>query len=314
MAYRANDSNSWSHSDSSGTTSYVPNLFSSMLLKEYYEKDVMTAITNNDADSSGIKEKGDRVTFRKLPAISISDHAINDTITYERLTSTAITLIIDRAKRYAFKLDDIDKKQMDMLLDSKFIEHARKEMSQTIQQEFLADMVDEAHASNLGLTAGVKSASINLGTHTSPLPLTKSNILDFFEDMKLVLAEQDVQVEDSSQLFVVVPPAVASLVGRSDLNGANFNGGNEALVNKAGFVGQLAGFNIMSTNSVPVDGSKEYDILFCHKSAICYAMQLAQNQLIPQLETQFGCGFRGMMLFGWKVLENVALGNAVVTV
>jgi len=313
MAIRADDAYSWSTEEASGTAKYVPNLFSKMFIKEYYKRAVLTEICNTNADSSGIVKQGDVVTFRSLPSITINDMAVNGAVSYERMAgASTIDLVIDRAKSFSFKLDDIDMTQTDLkgILQPAFIEHARKTMDVAIATEFLADMVDEGHASNLGLTAGVISASINLGTHAAPLTLTKSNVLDFFSNCKLVLNEQEV---NGTGRYIVIPSTVASLIERSDLDSADYSGMGEALRLKDGFIGSICGFKIFESNCAPVDSSKEYDIVFGQKDAVCYVNQLNKVETL-RLEGYFSDAVRALTVFDWKCVQTKALGNAVAKV
>ena len=69
-------------------------------------------VCNRDYEGD-IRADGDRVHIHSFSDLTIGSYTKNSTtITYEQLTDTRVTLLIDQSKYFAFKIDDIDAAQM----------------------------------------------------------------------------------------------------------------------------------------------------------------------------------------------------------
>jgi len=90
---------------------------------------------------------------------------------------------------------------------------AAEQLKISIDTDILADTFADAHASNQGATAGVISASFDLGVTGTPVVLTKANILDYIVNMGTVLDEQNVP---ETGRFVVLPPWACGMIKQSD--------------------------------------------------------------------------------------------------
>lgn len=89
---------------------FSPIIFSQKVWKQLRKETVVDAITNNDYFGE-ISQFGDSVQIVKEPDIMINDYARGAQVTPQDIIDEDFTLIIDRAKSFAFKEDDIEKKQ-----------------------------------------------------------------------------------------------------------------------------------------------------------------------------------------------------------
>ena len=71
-----------------------------------------------------IKKQGDTVIIRTLATVSISDYVVGQSLNYERPTSVATSLSIDKGKYWAMELDDVMKVQSDIQLLNKWTDDA----------------------------------------------------------------------------------------------------------------------------------------------------------------------------------------------
>ncbi len=191
----------------------IPEVWSGKILAKFYDSTVFNMIANTDYEGE-IKSQGDTVHIRNTPSIVIRDHTKGQKLNYETPEPEIIDLNIDKGKYWAFNSDDVDKHQSDYNYVEDWTRDAAEQLKINIDTNILADVYSDAHASNKGLTAGVNSSSINLGTTGTPFQLTKANIVDKIIDMGTVFDEQNVPETGRS---VVLPPWACAMIKGSDL-------------------------------------------------------------------------------------------------
>ena len=88
--------------------SMIPsNVLAGMVEEELRKSLVFGDVVNTDYEgvSTGA---GDSVRIPVIGDVTISDHVVNDTITYEGLDSAELKLIVDQQKRFSFAVDIVD--------------------------------------------------------------------------------------------------------------------------------------------------------------------------------------------------------------
>ncbi|MBL4866403.1 MAG: hypothetical protein JKY67_08510 [Pseudomonadales bacterium] len=287
-------------------SNFIPEIWSGKLVEKFYESTVFGAIANTDYEGE-IKDKGDTVKISTVPNVTISAYEIGGTITYEELTSTGVDLEINYADMFAFRCDDIDKKQSHIAdLDSWANETSQKMKIQT-DTAILGSIYSDVAAVNAGLTAGKISGDINLGTTGTPLALTKTNILDFIVDMGTVHDEQNVPEEGR---WLVLPAWVCALIKKSDLQDASIAGDATSIL-RNGRVGMIDRFTIYNSNNVS-KVTTYYHVLSGHKSGLTFAAQMTNMETL-RIPDSFGNYVRGLQVYGFQVINDTVLNHAVVT-
>jgi hypothetical protein len=95
-------------------TNMISSVWSSRLLLALEKSLVFgqTGVINRDYEGE-IKAEGDRVFGHSLADLTIGTYQKNVTvINYEQLTDARQTLVIDRSRFFAFRVDDVDAVQM----------------------------------------------------------------------------------------------------------------------------------------------------------------------------------------------------------
>lgn len=294
------------HTDysSTGTTRFIPQIWSSKLVVKFYAATVFGEIANTDYEGE-IKDYGDKVIIRSIPDMTITDYSKNADLNYESPTSTPVELNIDKGKYFAFAVESVDKKQADIPYLDKWSNDASMQMKISIDTQILGDVYADAHASNIGLTAGVKSSSYNMGTTGTPVPVTKTNVLDFMVDCGSVLSEQNVPETDR---WIVLPIWMCNLIKKSDLKDASLTG-DETSVLRNGRIGRIDDLTIYKSNNLTsvTDGSDTtYNVMCGHKSAITFASQMVKMETLMNPKT-FGELVRGLNVYGYKVVKPESL-------
>ena len=287
----------------SGT--FVPEIWSGKMLVKFYAATVLAAISNTDY-SGEIKDVGDKINIRTRPDIDISDYTKGQDLIIQRPESPNSELLIDKGKYFNFICDDIDKHQTDLALMDEFSNDAGEQMAIEIDTGVLADIYSDAHASNKGSSAGIISGDIDMGAASSPLAITKTNVLEKIIDMGVILSEQNVP---KSQRCAVIPEWTAGLILKSDLKDASLTGDATSPV-RNGRLGIIANFTLYESNLLTsvADGSGEtaFHALGLQKTALSFAAQITKTESLRS-ERTFGQLVRGLNVYGYKVLKTESL-------
>lgn len=292
---------------STNGSNFIPEIFSGKLVQKFYAATVFGEIASTDYEGE-IKNQGDVVHISTVPDITINDYEIGTDMTHENLTSTGVDLEIDKAKYYSFGIDDIDKLQSHIEKIDSWAEESSTKMKITMDTDLLGSIYADVAAANAGATAGAKSGDINLGVAATPVTLTKDNVLDFIIDTGTVLDEQNI---DETGRWIVLPPRVCALIKKSDLKDASLAGDGTSIM-RNGRLGMIDRYTIYSSNNLNLSGG-EYDVIFGHKAGLTFATQITKSRRV-QDQNRFRDLIQGLCVYGYEVINDTALGHAVVTV
>lgn len=310
----------------SGT--FIPTLWSSKLNAKFYAASVFGEIANTDWEGE-IKGLGDKVVINNVPDITISAYAIGTTLSYQVPTPSTLEMSIDKAKYFAFQVNDVLTHQSTPGMIDTFSNDAGQQMKIAVDSNVIYNTWSSAAAANKGATAGAKSGSYNLGTDTAPVTLTASNVLSVLTAFAGVLDEQNVPETDR---WLLIDPATRNLLMQSNLAQAQFMGDSQSMV-RNGKIGAIDRFTVYVTNQLPKaaagtdtpyvsgDGTensitslgdaKRRILVAGHKSAISFASQMTKMEPVRN-PNDFGDYIRGLNVYGFKVTKDTALTFAVV--
>lgn len=290
---------------------YIPEVWAPKLLVKFYEKTILAQVSNTDYEGM-IQEQGDTVNIQLLPDITIFDHAIGQDLDYENPSPSSTTLDIDKGKGYAFAVPTVSKKQSMIDFVNKWTEDASKQMKISMERSIFADIYSDADSTNAGATAGAIQEDIDLGSSGSPIALTSTNIVDYLvERVSVCLDENDVPDDDR---FAIIPAWMAAKMKTSELKEASLTGDGKSTL-RTGKVGELDRFSVYSSNLLATtsDGSGEtaYNLICGQKSALTFAAQLTENEIIDNPKA-YGKLARGLMVYGYQVVKGTALVHGYV--
>lgn len=295
---------------STGGSNYIPTLYAKKLLKKFYADTVFGMITNTDYEGE-FKNKGDKITIRKTPDITVNDYTVGQAITYEVPEEASTEMVIDKAKYLAFRVDDIDRVETDIDLINTFADDAKKKLDINVDTDVLAVMGAGAHASNKGQTAGAISGDIDLGTTaadgSNAIQITTANAVDYIVTMNQILDEQNV---DNEGRFVVIPAWYASLLKTGDLRRADITGDGSGVI-RSGAIGMIDKTMVYVNNNLntTTEGSVTcFDVIAGTKDATSFAMQLSKVDTL-KIPDSFGEYWRTLYVYGRKVLLSEAIVN-----
>ena len=88
---------------------FTPQIFSQKVLKFFRRASVAEDITNTDYFGE-IENFGDTVNIIKEPTISVSSYTRGSVVNTQNLADDQITLTVDQANAFSFKIDDIEER------------------------------------------------------------------------------------------------------------------------------------------------------------------------------------------------------------
>lgn len=268
---------------------FIPTLWSARLQANLDKKLVYADVVNHDYEGE-IKKLGDKVKINQIGPITIKDYLTGDGAPKkladpEEVTSTQQELVIDKAKYFNFKVDDIDAAQANVKLVDKAMDRA---------SYAIGDVIDQHIASF------VKDAGIKVGSTATPIDVEVANAYDQLVDLAVKLDENNVT---RAGRFAIIPAWYLGMLSKDPRFTKDF----KVLANGVIDGADVAGFTLRMSNNVPVAANK-YSIMAGIEQAITYAGQITEIESYRPEKT-FADAVKGLFVYGTKVIEPKALVN-----
>lgn len=300
-------------------TAFIPEIWSGKLIEKFYASTVLAAISNTDYEGE-IKTQGDKVHIRTKPTITIKDYLADGSLELERPKGNEVQLTIDKGKYFNTILDDVMDVQTDMNLMSMWSDDAAEQMKIVIDTDVLKGILGQADAANRGIAAGKITGAINLGATTTPLALVPNgptggqvDVLDMMLRLGQALDEQNIP---ETGRWIVMPTWTATMVKRSELRQAYLSGDSVSML-RNGRLGMVDRFTLYVSNLLPSGvaaglAAGEFVIYAGHAHGLTFASQMTKMETLRS-EMTFGQIMRGLQVYGYKVLDGIALAQSIVT-
>jgi hypothetical protein len=278
---------------------FIPELWAANLLMAARKSLVygQAGIINRNYEGL-IKQKGDTVHIIGIGSISIADYTKGtDMAAPSQATDTDTTLTITEQKAFSVALEDLDALQAGGPLEGPIRDQAGYALAD-VKDQYIASFYTDAAPANLNGSDGspvVPDAVQDGGTN---------NIFNVIEDCATLLTESKVP---TAGRFMVVPPWVAAMITKDlKLSGAAAGAiASGAILN--GYIGRLAGFDVVESLNVPNTGGALYKVIFGSNQAITFADQISKVEKIRDPD-QFRDVVRGLDVYGAKVVRPDFLG------
>lgn len=263
---------------------FKPEIWSQELRAAYEKSLVYVPLCNRDYEGD-ISQKGDTVHINSIGDPTVDDYDGSD-ITIEDLSTTDQSLLINQCKYFAFRVDDVDKRQ------------AAGEMLTKGMQRSAYKMKDAADAYVAGLYTGASAGNVIDTVHID----TGDHAYEYLIDLGVILDEDNVP-EDGR--WCVAPPWFFGLLVTSKYaTNSAFQAANAAI--QSGKIGEIAGFMLHKSNNVPVITGDDYAVTAGVPDAITFADQINETEAM-RMEKKFSDLVRGLHLYGAKVVEPTGL-------
>ncbi|MFI7890883.1 P22 coat protein - protein 5 domain protein [Streptomyces sp. CACIS-1.16CA] len=244
-----------------------------------------------------ITSQGQSVHITTIGDPTIFDYDAGDTLNYEDVETAGTDLVIDQAKAFAFKLDDVDKAQ------------ALMSPMQQMAQNAAYGLRDKADAYVASLYTGVAAAN-TLGSTGAPIN-TYTTATDAYSKVLVPLRTKlnRANVPKEGRYLVGSPEFIGSLLNDDRFVRADASGTTEGLRN--GFVGRAAGFDILESNNTPNPTGDVQVIQAGYPGAITYAEQILETEAL-RLQSTIADAIRGLHVYGAKLLRPTGIAVAFI--
>lgn len=284
---------------------FKPTLWSAKTLDIFEKNLVAGALCNRDYEGE-IRNFGDAVKINEIGAITISDYTRNSTtaMTVQELTDAQQTLYIDRAKSFAFKLDDVDAAQSNVNIMEKAMSRAAYDLKDNTDSYILQKISSDSGSRWTGWN------STELGSTTTALSVSSTLVLSFIAWNNRILDQNNIPQQGR---FMIVPPSIAHQMVMARIiaetaNSPAINTGNAAIGNVYG-MDIYTSNNIYSTNGT----SSQYHVVAGHASGMTFAAQINKVEALRDSVYGFNDIVRGLLVYGFKVTRPGAVLRGVVT-
>jgi len=293
---------------------FTPQIFSQKVLKFFRRASVVEDITNTDYYGE-IENFGDTVKIIKEPTLTISSYARGAVINPQDLADDQITMVVDQANAFAFKIDDIEERHSHVNFEALATSSGAFSLKRAYDASVLQVMADGAGITGTGI-----------GTAGAPIDITGSGNEDKAVNLLMTMAREldDNSVPEENRWFVA-PPIFYENAFKA---GAKFaevqvtGDGTTPLRNGLVMQGNIAGFNCYKSTALNNSGTdvvtlsgqdttNDFVIMAGHMSSTATASHIAKTEVVRSTET-FSDIVRGLHVFGRKVLRPEALAVGVI--
>jgi len=266
---------------------FISEVWSKKLQAKFYASTVLPQVSNTDYEGE-ITGQGNKVIIRTVPDVTVADYT--GTISYADLTTTRVELNIDKAKSYAFKVDDVVKAQGNFDYWNAAAQDAAESMRIAVETDVFTNIVTTFTPTAVDATS-----------------TTKANILEKILNAGQTLDEGNVP---ETGRFIILSPQYVNLLKQSDLKDASLAGDGTSIL-RNGRVGMIDRFTVYMSNNLlkPASGTdaNKTHTIYGHPKAMSFASQFTNTETV-RMETSFGDGVRGLKVYGYKTVVPTAGG------
>lgn len=286
---------------------FIPELWAAKLLEGYDANLVYTqpSVANRDYEGE-IQNQGDTVHINSIGDPGVRKYTRGQEITFDDLSTTDQTLLIDQADYFGFKVNDVDKVQAKGELKSPALVRASLKLRKETDVFAGGLLAKGAHASNkLGRVKIVSGGTQLAGAG-------QITAYDVLVELGLKLNLQDAPEEGR---YVVVDPNFIAAIAK-DNRFMQVDASGNADVRRNGVLYRAAGFDIMSTTAVPKVGGAGADkadsvIIAGVPGAFTFANQILKTEA-GRVEKGFDDFVKGLNVYGGKVTIPEGIATATV--
>ena len=306
---------------------FAPEIFSQKVLKFFRRASVVEDITNTDY-AGEIENFGDTVRIIKEPTVTVSSYTRGSVVNAQDLADDQITMVVDNANAFAFKIDDIEERHshvnFEALATSSGAFALKRKYDANVLQA-ISDGAGLAGADDASLSGGLTTTNSALGTASAPINVETD---DAGINLMLLMARtlDDQSVPEENRWFVAPPIFYEKMfqAGNKIAEVQVTGDASSPLRNGLAIPGTLAGFrcykstalnSTAGTDQVTLTGvatdASENIVLAGHMSSTSTASHIAKTEVVRSTES-FSDVIRGLHVFGRKVLRPEAVVRGVI--
>ena len=306
---------------------FAPSIFSQKVLKFFRRASVAEDITNTDYTGE-IENFGDTVNIIKEPTLTVTAYQRGSVVNPQDLADDQITMTVDQANAFAFKIDDIEERHSHVNFEALATSSGAFALKRKFDANILQAMSDGAGiagADDASLSGGLTTTNTALGTASAPINVETDDAgINLMLLMARILDDQSVPEENR---WFVAPPIFYEKMFQAGNKMAEVQVTGDAssnLRNGLATPGTLAGFrcykstalnSTAGTDQVTLSGvatdASENVIMAGHISSTSTASHIAKTEVVRSTES-FSDVVRGLHVFGRKVLRPESIVRGVI--
>ena len=293
---------------------FLPAVYSKKVLNFFRKASVVQAITNTDY-SGELAAFGDSVKIIKEPEITVYQYERGADVTQTKLTDQELTLVVDTANAFKFKVDDIESNMSHVNWREVASSSAAYALKDAFDEGVLAVMFAGVSASSPNNILGSDNATdLASGTFdgTGNLDIgfdsNEHDPIDVLGRMARLL--DDSKIPEEGRWFVASPDFYEVLSSTaSKLLSVDYNGGQGSIRNGLVSSGKLRGFSMYKSNNIASTSNAAGKCICGHISSTATAQTITSTEVLRDPDS-FGDIVRGLHVYGAKVLQASALVSA----
>lgn len=308
---------------------FSPEIFSQKVLKFFRRASVAEDITNTDYTGE-IENFGDTVRIMKEPTLTVTAYQRGSVVNPQDLADDQITLVVDKANAFAFKIDDIEERHSHINFEALATSSGAYSLKKKFDANILQNLSDAAGIGGSAVSGTtLTTTDTGLGTANAPINVETD---DAGINLMLAMARHldDQSVPEENRWFVAPPIFYQkAFQAGNKIAEVNITGdGTSPLRNGLAMVGTLAGFRcykstalnstagidqvtLTDASATLATDASENVILAGHISAMATASHIAKTEVVRSTES-FSDVIRGLHVFGRKVLRQEAIVRGVI--
>ena len=293
---------------------FLPAVYSKKVLNFFRKASVIEAITNTDY-AGELSAFGDSVKIIKEPTITVYQYERGADVTQSKLTDAELTLVVDTANAFKFKVDDIESNMSHVNWREVASSSAAYALKDAFDEGVLATMFSGVSASSPNHILGSDSATdLAAGTFdgTGNLDIgfdsSEHDPIDVLGHMARLL--DDSNIPEEGRWFVASPDFYEVLSSTaSKLLSVDYNAGQGSIRNGLVTSGKLRGFSMYKSNNIASTSNAAGKCIGGHMSSTATAQTITSTEVIRDPDS-FGDIVRGLHVYGAKVLQASAMVSA----
>ena len=271
-------------------SSIIPEIWSASVLRAFEKATVFGACLGRSYMGDAVK--GNLVRVPKIAAVAVKPYVMGTPIVYDALDASTVDILIDQQSYWALKTESIEVTQA----APDFLSAATASAGYALR-----DTIDKYVAGILAAGAGIVT---DLGTALAPLSIKAADVWGLFAIIGQKFDEASVP---HAGRWAVIPPWLHKKLVLAKIEADT---ANSSIVSD-GYVGRFLGFDLFSSNNVPVAASK-YSLLAGIADCGTLISQINRTEGLRDAG-QFGDLVRGLSVYAAKVLQPGVLAKAILT-
>lgn len=278
------------------------------IMERVYERDFLPEITNT-AINEEIMRCHQEVQIMREPTVGPwRTYQKNQQLVPSQVETDAVSLSICNAAYNCVKFDKTDiwfACERWAQFEEKFKNAIYQQYVNMQRRWVLTSMIAESDPRNRGANAG-QFGKIDLGTRGNPVVINKDNVARKFTELQEVLTSQLKWVE--GEMFCILPVQFQKVLVESNYANQSWIGDgarSSSVIIDGLWEQQLAGFNIISSISVPhfvdANGRLCFYVIAGHRNAFAYSSNIIEGRLVEPTDS-FSVQYQLLAVWGGKCI------------